>query len=194
MDNISEGGEHLVQDSDDDVHRAMATFTASGIPYRTFAAPLIAPALAKQDINDATLIEPSIEARRVDAFPLLTAALPEVTQFPIPHPFVARDTARAAPPTPSNGTWEASLNTGMRPPAPKQLDTLSDARTPGVFSLPASKSPLTHKRNPYSAGPNGTGDRTTPLAAVFRILQLESPTRQDRTASHSQLQNVLRRL
>jgi hypothetical protein len=172
----------------------MATFAASGIPYRTFAATLTAPVQAEHEINNAGPTEPLAQASRANAFPLLMAALPEVTQFPMPHPFVALDIAPAARTTPSPRAKEPSPNTGTTPPAPKQNDTLSEAQPLAVFRLPASKKAVTHKLNRHTSVPNGGGDRTTPLAAVFRTLQVESPARQDRSVPHSQLQNILRRL
>jgi hypothetical protein len=172
----------------------MATFAASTLPYRTFAATLSAPAQAEHEINNAGPTEPLAEARRVNAFPLLIASLPEVTQFTMPHPFVAQDIAPAARTTPSPGAKEPSPNTKTTPPAPKQIDTISEAQPLAVFRLPASKTVVTHKLNPHTAVPNGSSDRTTPLAAVFRTLQVESPARQDRMVPPSQLQNILRRL
>jgi hypothetical protein len=184
----------LAQDSNDDVDRAMATFTASGIPYRTFAGAVAAPAQAEHESNDATSTVSLAASTRTDAFPLLTAALPEVTQFPMPHQFVARNTAPAPPPTPAPRESEPSPNPETRPPALNQIDSSAVRRSPAVFNVPVRQTHEPRKLKPNITAPNASADRTTPLASVFHTLQVANPARQDRTAPHSQLQTILKRL
>jgi hypothetical protein len=185
----------LAQVPNDDVNRAMAAFAASEIPYRTFASPVTPPAQAQHESNDATPGEALAAASsRTDAFPLLTAALPEVTQFPMPHPFVPRTTVLAEPPTPpSSRESEPSPKPETRSPAPKQIDILA-VRSSAAFNVPASKTPVANKLKLHITAPNASADRTTSLAAVFQTLQVTTPVRPDRTGPHSPLQNILKRL
>jgi hypothetical protein len=175
----------------------MAAFAASPMPYRNFAATAIPPARADQAINHAAAAKPLVEARPAAAFPLLIAALPEVIQFPMPHPPAVEDTAPAKPLTPAPKSKEALPSLGMRAsemsPAPRQIETL-EVLSPAAISLPVSQASVVRKPKPHTAAPPQGNNGPTPLAAMFHILQAGSPPRQERTAPQSKLQNMFRRL
>jgi hypothetical protein len=174
----------------------MAAFAASPMPYRTFGAGPVAPARAEPAINRIAAAKPLDEAGRAAAFPLLVAALPEVTQFPMPDPPPAEVTAPAKPLAPVPRSHEAPPTFGTSAPEmspiTKQTDTL-ELPSRAAFNVPVSQASVIRKPKQHTVSPPANSGQT-PLAAMFHILQAASPPLQERTALQSELRNMFGRL
>jgi hypothetical protein len=174
----------------------MAAFAASPIPYRSFGDAPTDPTPVEQVISHVVPAEAQAEAGKAVVFPLLLAALPEVSQSAMPQPPAVKDTTPAKLPMPSPMSHEASPSIDARAPevpSAKTPDVVSSL-PPAQFSLPVNQVSWTRKPKPYVASRKVDESAATPLATMFRILQAESPSRQERTVSNSELQNMFRRL
>jgi hypothetical protein len=174
----------------------MAAFAASPMPYRAFGTGAVAPAPAERSINRIAAAEPLNDAGQAAAFPLLVAALPEVTQFSMPHPPPVEVTESAKPLAPGPKSQEAPQTLGMSAPEmsviAQQTDTFELPSRP-AFNVPVSQASVRRKPKQHTVSPP-VNSVQTPLATMFHILQAASPPRQERTALQSELQSMFRRL
>ena len=176
----------------------MAEFAAEPMPYRNFQVRGAAPVDAKQAANGLVGIEQSIEVDHSVAFPLLIAALPEVTQFLLPDA-AAVTTAQPDKPTAllpegKNTELVTDATTPERPGAQPQAILLSPRQTEigPKLTTPAARLPHRYapaQRTQKEHTPTTRGS-TTPLAEMFRELQTASPISKERTQSHSRLRDA----
>jgi hypothetical protein len=169
----------------------MAALSASPMPYRNF----VAAPTAKQQIEYKA------------AFPLLVTVLPEVVQFPIPHVPDLRIPTSDRPASPLPEPQQANP-VAIEPRAPaKPVAGRPDVRRApdqigaGPKSLPSAPRdlsrhhvPLTRGQNEPTPGPRVADGQKTPLAALFRRLQVENPSSEQRTEAQSTLRDMLSRI
>jgi len=185
------------KDPNSDVDRAMATFTATPMPYHSFANTPAAPV----GLDQAAL--PSGD------FPLLVAALPEVTEFPMPHSAdrtIGREhpgNRPAATPMQTETKGPAAHQPAMAPasfkvqtfaaiPTPEQAGLATRPTVPLAVNtrFPQSMAPVVPKQHAVAPLLADTHTQRTPMSAVFRTLLAVGSSHEKRTELPSGLQNL----
>jgi hypothetical protein len=189
----------MAQSPNSDVDRALATFSASPMQYRSFEDP------------HRAIADPNQTAPSALEFPLLCEALPEVVQFPIPAVIPAMpleplefDRKGPSPASPDlKGTETSGAGTStIRNANETQSDTVTlagkETEATAKYPVRSLTSPIPQrdfmrqvpKRKMTAVLPGDGQMPRTALDAVFRTLRAAGPVREKPSAGPSGLQDI----
>jgi hypothetical protein len=179
---VSEHG-LMSRDPNDDISRAMATVSASAMPYRHFEdLPPRAgdvPLMGRPDLGDIGQGPPNRPVRDPIDFPLLVAAFPEIRHVAVPHGLAAERAGNDSP--------EHHFVLSVQPNTHRQTETLDKIPVP-VRPMLAPRRRLVPDQPATGAAADGRA--RTSLGSVFRGLLGTRPSEEKRPAVPSGLQDV----
>ncbi len=194
----------MAEDYNGDVDRAMAAFAALPMRYNNFATTPAVTGNPKRVSDNETASGNAARPVGTVAFPLLLAALPEISQSQIPSPPSVTNAASPmsrAPVAEAKKIGSRSLDRFVAQPS----EVVSAPQQPRPAAKPVSSPGLSPRHTlstqtisapvpvPTTVQAAAKG-RTTPIAAMFHALHAETPAPADAAGTKTGLQDIFSRL